>query len=201
MNKLVKNLCIGFALMAAFSCSHYIAPPFTDVVKISQLKPNMKVKQVVDLLGIEPYDIFQMQETGAQMLSFNYRLKKRIIYQYHTINSLEVQRLTSNEESQKGGDLYYDKKYQTVYCMFNRDGDLLSYLTTSGANNKGELIVTGNTIQYYDEKNINSLDSNYNKAHNPFYNSHPINIGINNDGSFNMGGVLKSKKKWYQFWK
>src|ERR1017187_192555 len=104
--KTIKTLCIGFALMAAFSCSHYIAPPFTDVVKISQLKPAMKVKQVVDLLGIEPYDIYHMQETGAQMLCFNYRLKKRIMYQYNTVNYLEVQRQTSNEESQKTGELY-----------------------------------------------------------------------------------------------
>ncbi len=198
MNKKVRNLCMGLMLMTAFSCSRYIAPPFTDVVKVSQLKPNMKVKQVIDLLGIEPYDIYQMQETGAQMLSFNYRLKKRIMYQYNTINFLEVQRLTSNEESQKAGDLYYDKNYQTVYAMFNKDGDLLSYLTTSGANNRGELIVIGNSIQYYDEKNINSLDSSYNKAHNPYYNSRPINIGINKDGSFNNGGAVLPKK-WYHF--
>src|ERR1035437_2243442 len=184
MNKKVKILCVGLALMTAFSCSRYIAPPFTDVVKVSQLKPNMKVKQVIDVLGIEPYDIFYMQKTGAQMLSFNYRLKKRITYQYNTVNALEVQRLTSNEESQKAGDLYYDKNYQTVYTMISKDGDLLSYLTTSGVANKGGLIVIGNTIQRYDEKNINALDSIYNKASNPNYNSKPINIGINRDGSF-----------------
>ena len=199
MNKIVKTLCIGFVLTLAFSCSRYIAPPFTDVVKISQLKPNMKVKQVIDLLGIEPYDIYYLQKTGAQMLSFNYRLKKRISYQYNTVNFLEVQRQTSNEESQKNGDLFYDKKYQTVYAMFNKDGELLSYLTTSGANNKGNLIVIRNTIQRYDEKNISALDSVYNKANNPNYNARPINIGINKDGSFNDNNV--EHKRWFQFWK
>jgi len=199
MNKKVRNLCVGLALMTAFSCSHYIAPPFTDVVKISQLKPNMKVKQVIDVLGIEPYDIYYMQKTGAQMLSFNYRLKKRITYQYNTVNILEVQRQTSNEESQKAGDLYYDKNYQTVYAMISKEGDLLSYLTTSGVANKGGLIVIGNTIQRFDEKNINALDSVYNKASNPNYNSKPINIGINRDGSFNNNPG--ESKKWYQFWK
>src|ERR1039457_6529927 len=173
MNKVIKSLCIGFALIAVFSCSHYIAPPFTDVVKITQLKPNMKVKQVIDLLGIEPYDIYHMQETGAQMLSFNYRLKKRIMYQYNTVNYLEIQRQTSNEESQKGGYLYYDKKYRTVYVMFSKDGDLLSYLTTGGANNKGELVIIGNSIQFYDEKNINLIDSDYNKATKSYYNARP----------------------------
>ncbi len=177
MNKTAKTICIGFALMTAFSCSHYIAPPFTDVIKISQLKPNMKVKQAIDLLGVEPYDIYHMQETGAQMLSFNYRLKKRIMYQYNTVNYMEVQRLTSNEESQKAGDLYYEKKYQTVYIMFSKEGDLLSYLTSSGASNRGSLVLVGNTIQYYDEKNINVLDSI--KSHTLF---RPI--GINGDGSF-----------------
>jgi hypothetical protein len=185
MKKTIKTLSIGFALMTVFSCSHYIAPPFTDVGKISQLKPSMKIKQAIDLLGIEPYDIYHMQETGAQMLCFNYRLKNRIMYQYNTINYLEVQRLTTNEESQKGGDLYYDKKYRTIYIMFSKDGDLLSYLTTGGANNRGELVIIGNSIQFYDEKNINLIDSDYNKATKSYYNARPIEIGVNKDGTLN----------------
>jgi hypothetical protein len=200
INKL-KILACACILLAAASCSRYVAPPFTDVVKISQLKPNMKVKQVIDVLGIEPYDIYYMQETGAQMLSFNYRVKKRIMYVYSTVNYLEVQRQTSNEESQKSGDLFYDKKYQTVYAMFNKDGDLMSYLTTNGINHGAGLIVNGNTIQYYDEKNINVLDSSYNRANNPFYSGKSVNIMLNRDGTFNLGGAPAPTKKWWQFWK
>jgi len=198
MNKAKKVLFLSLTILMAVSCSRYIAPPFTDVTKISQLKPNMKVKQTIDILGVEPYDIFYMQETGAQMLSFNYRLKKRIMYVYNTVNYLEVQRQTSNEESQKAGDLYYDKKYQTVYAMFSKEGDLVSYLTTNGVSAGSSLIVTGNTIQYIDEKNVNMLDSNYNKTFNPNYNNKPYNINLNRDGSFEGA---KPIKKWWQFWK
>ncbi len=200
MSKTMKIVSALLICVTLASCSRYIAPPFTDVVKISQLKPNMKVKQVIDVLGIEPFDIYYMQETGSQMLSFNYRVKKRIMYVYNTVNYLEVQRQTSNEESQKSGDLFYDKKYQTVYAMFNKEGDLMSYLTTNGINNGAGLIINGNTIQYYDEKNINALDSSYNRAHNPFYSGKSVNVMLNRDGSFNLGGTPPAKK-WWQFWK
>ncbi len=200
MIKTCKVLVLGALILMAASCARYVAPPFTDVTKISQLKNNMKVKQVIDVLGIEPFDIYYMQETGAQMLSFNYRVKKRIMYVYNTVNYLEIQRQTSNEESQKSGDLFYDKKYQTVYAMFSKDGDLMSYLTTNGINHGAGLIVNGNTIQYYDEKNINVLDSSYNRAHNPFYSGKSVNIMLNKDGTFNYGAPVQ-QKKWWQFWK
>jgi len=195
MKKKIKFCFVAMGLVTTFSCSRYIAPPFTDVVKISQIKPSMKVKQVIDVLGIDPYDIYYMQETGAQMLSFNYRLKNRVMYPYHTVNHIKVKKQTSNEDSQKAEDIYYEKKHRTVYVLFSKDGELVSYLTTSGASDKGELVVTGNSIQYYDEKNINSLDSNYNKEHNPNYNAQPINIGVNKDGTFGQGA--SQKNKWY----
>lgn len=200
MIKTCKVLVLGALILMMASCARYVAPPFTDVTKISQLKNNMKVKQVIDVLGIEPFDIYYMQETGAQMLSFNYRVKKRIMYVYNTVNYLEIQRQTSNEESQKSGDLFYDKKYQTVYAMFSKEGDLMSYLTTNGINHSAGLIVNGNTIQYYDEKNINVLDSSYNRAHNPFYSGKSVNIMLNKDGTFNYGAPVQ-QKKWWQFWK
>ena len=179
MKKIIGIVMMGMVLITVFSCNRYFAPPFTDVVKIEQLKSGMKVKQVIDILGIEPYDIYYMQETGAQMLSFNYRLKNRVMYVYNTVNRMEVNRQTSNEASQKAGDVCYDKDYRTAYAMFNKNDELISYLTTSGAKDKGELIVTGNSIKYYNDKNVNSLDSTYNKAHNPMYNSvRPINIRI-----------------------
>ena len=177
MKKIVQIIAFCGIVMMTVSCSRYIAPPFTDVSKVTQIKPNMKVKQVIDLLGVEPYDVFYMQETGAQMLSFNYRLKKRIMYAYNTVNLMEAKRQTSNEDSQKAGDLYYDKNYRTVYAMFSKDGDLINYITTSGAKDEGKLIVYGNTIKLYEDKKTTELDADYIKANNPIY------IDINRDGT------------------
>ena len=100
------------------------------------------------------------------------------MYAYNTVNWMEAQRQTSNEDSQKAGDLYYDKKYRTVYAMFSKDGDLINYITTSGAKDKGKLIVYGNTIKMYEDKKTTQLDSDYIKA------NQPINIDINRDGTF-----------------
>jgi hypothetical protein len=174
-------------LITLFSCNRYVAPPFTDVDKISQIKTGMKLRQVSDILGIEPYDVFYIQETGASLYSFNYRLKNRIMYVYSTVNKTEVARQTSDENSQKSGDVYYDKKYRTLYIMFSPSGDMTSYLTTSGVEDKGKLVVTGNSIKLYDDKNTTLVDSTYNKAFNPNYNSRPIHINLGGRGNDNDG--------------
>jgi hypothetical protein len=201
MKTKIKLAVLALGLTTIFSCSRYIAPPFTDVSKVSQVKAGMKIKQVSDILGIDPYDVFYMQETGAQVLSFNYRLKNRIMYVYNTVNRTEVSRRTSDENSQKDGEVFYDKNYRTLYAMFNKDGDLTSYITTSGENDKGKLIVTANTIKYYDEKNTTLVDSTYNKAFNPYYNNRPILIGVGQDGRFfgENGGSNSSSPRWKLF--
>lgn len=172
-------------LTTIFSCSRYIAPPFTDVSKVTQIKAGMKVKQVSDVLGIDAYDVFYMQETGSQVLSYNYRLKNRIMYVYNSVNHIEIRRQTSDENSQKAGEVFYDKKYRTLYAMFSKDGDLTSYITTSGEDDKGKLVLLNNTIKYYDDKNTTLVDSVYNKAFNPYYNNRPVIIGVGPDGRFN----------------
>lgn len=201
MKKQIRIILVAFLLAGVYSCSHYIAPPFTDVGKIAQIKPGMKVKQVVDILGVDPYDIYYIQETGAELLSFNYRVKNRIMYVYTTVNQNEIARQTGNEDSQKSGDVYYDRKYRGLYTMFDKDGNLVSFLTTQGVQDKGELIVIGNTLKYYTDKKTNSLDSLYNKAHNPMYNSgKSLNINLNPDGSFNNGNTIpisKDNNKWF----
>lgn len=194
--KRTKQIC--FALLGVFllsACTRYIAPPFTDVTKITQLKAGMKVKQVSDILGIDPYDIYYQQETGAQILSFNYRLKNRVMNVYQTVNVAEVGRQTSDEDSQKEGEIYYDKNYKTIYVLFSPTGDMTSYITTAGQQDKGKLILLGNTLRLYDEKNITLLDSTYNKAFNPFYSNRPVRISIDRNGKFldeDLGGAHHS---------
>jgi hypothetical protein len=138
-------------------CTPYIAPPFTNVMKVSQIRHGMKVKQVVDLLGVEPYDIYHVQETNAMVASFNYRLKKRII-KLNTLNRDEYVRQTTNEDSQTAGDLYYEKDYKTAYVLFNNDGEVVSYVTSSGIDNSNRILIVNNTIRHINEKNINLLD-------------------------------------------
>lgn len=149
------------------SCYRYVASPFTDIMKISQVKPTMKFKQVVDILGVEPYDIYHIQETGAMLATFNYRLKKRIM-KINSLNHDEFERLTTNENSQTSGELYYEKDYKTLHVLFNKDGEVASFITSEGIDNSNLIVITGNTIQFSDEKNVTLLD--------PAFNSQVINL-------------------------
>jgi hypothetical protein len=161
MTKKTWLAAIAFAGLLITGCSVYVAPPFTDIMKLSQVKPAMKFKQVVDILGVEPYDIYHVQETGAMLASFNYRLKKRIM-RVNTLNHDEYVRRTTNEDSQTAGDLYYEKDYKTAHVLFNKDGEMTSFITTDGVENSNLIVISGNTIQYADEKNINLLDPAFN---------------------------------------
>lgn len=161
--KLLSGLAIGATLLLG-SCAHYfhyVAPPFTNVMKIAQVKPNMKFKQVVDILGVEPYDIYHVEQSGAMLASFNYRLKKRIL-KINTLNRDEFNRETTNENSQTAGELYYERDYKTLHVLFNKEGELASYITSAGVANSNYVVISGNTVQYINQKDITLLDPAFN---------------------------------------
>jgi hypothetical protein len=156
MNQRLAFLLIisAFLLMG---CNKYIAPPFTSVDKISKLKPGMKLRQVVDILGIEPYNIYHMQKSGSQLFTFNYRLKNRKL-KVETLNRDEFSRKTTNEESQTSGVDYYDKHYKTLYVLID-NGELTSFTTTQGADDSEFLMIHQNNLNVISEKYISQYDS------------------------------------------
>ncbi len=155
---LMLMLVLGFT-----SCNKYIAPPFTNVSKISQLRKGMKLKQVQDILEIAPYDIYHLQEDNLSIAVFNYRLEKRVL-RVPTLNRDEFERQTTNETSQINGELYYDKKYKVLYVLLE-DGQLNSFLTSDGYDRSNKLIVSKNTINYVTKNNTHLYDSIYMKSH------------------------------------
>lgn len=157
MKKAKLHTLILASTLVLGSCAVYVAPPFTNVMQISQVKPNMKIKQVVDVLGIEPYDIYHIEESGAMLATFNYRLKKRIM-RVNTLNQDEYVRETTNENSQTAGDLYYEKEYKTLHVLFNKDGEVTSYITSDGIDESNLIVITGNTIKYANDKDVTLLD-------------------------------------------
>ncbi len=153
----MKKYLICFALMwLMISCNRYIAPVFTDVDRISQLKPGMKLRQVVDLLGIEPYDIYHMQGDGSMLLSFNYRTKLRRM-KIPTLNQDEFNRQTTNDESQTAGEIFYDKDYKVLYVII-RDGELSSYTTTNGLQRSEIILIQENNLEVIHKKDISTYD-------------------------------------------
>ena len=86
----------------------------------------------------------------------------------NSLNHDEFERLTTNENSQTSGELYYEKDYKTLHVLFNKDGEVTSYITSDGIENSNLIVITGNTIQFADEKNVTLLD--------PAFNSQVVNL-------------------------
>lgn len=117
----------------------------------------MKLNQVVNILGVEPYNVYHMQSTGNKLFTFNYRLKNRKL-KVPTLNRDEFSRRTTNEESQTAGEVYYDKDYKTLYTMFV-DGELYSFTTTHGVDDSEFLMIHQNNLNVIGEKYISQYDS------------------------------------------
>ena len=154
------TIFLVLVLFGTMACNRYIAPPFTDVDKISRVKTGMKLKQVVDILEIPPYDVYHLQETGSSMYSFNYRLKDRLM-SINTINQDERNRQITNEDSQTKGIIKYNKEYKTLYVLM-KENTVVSMISTSGREDSEQLVIQENNIRFLDESDYSiyeNLDS------------------------------------------
>ncbi len=138
---MLKNVLFGaFVCLTLFSCSNtWIAPPYTDSEKIVGLTPAMDIEAVNTQLGIPPFDIYHLQESGNAILVYNYRLKNRKF-------SYAADAAKHNEESQTKGKLWYSKNSYLVYVLFEA-GKMKSVVTDAGRANSEGLLIANNTIQ------------------------------------------------------
>ncbi|MDH5365498.1 MAG: hypothetical protein OEW67_00805 [Cyclobacteriaceae bacterium] len=133
------------------------APPFTDVQKLLMLKSGMSIDKVKSVLGIDPYDVYHINEESSILLSFSYRLKERR-YKIKTFNQDEILRKTTDEESQTKGNIAYKKKDpKTAYLLF-KDNSLVSMITTEGNRKSETLMIQSNNIVKIDKENITDID-------------------------------------------
>lgn len=145
--------------LAAFvvACNVYKAPPFTDVDKILMLQSGMTLEQVKSTLGVDPYDVYHINEQNSVLVSFSYRLKERR-FKIKTFNQDEIDRKFTNEESQTKGDLRYNKKDpKTAFVLF-KNGQLESVLTTSGKQSSERILIENNNLILIDKDDITDFD-------------------------------------------
>lgn len=160
-SKTIRNWLLQLAIATGItlslgSCNVYIAPKFTDVEKIVALKSGMSIGQINSTLGIEPYDIYHIQESGATLISYNYRVKERRI-KIPTLNANEFERKTTNEASQTAGEVKYDKNYKALFVLI-KEGRLVSMITSSGRAESEYILVNANNIQVISEKNLTQFN-------------------------------------------
>lgn len=152
------KLCsVVFLLIIFSSCNRYVAPVFTNVEQMSQLRPGISIKQTVDILQIEPYNIYDMQTDGSMILAFNYRLKVRRMAP-PTFNKDEFNRQTTNEDSQVAGEEFYSKDYKTLYALY-RDNKLVSFTTTDGMRKSEQILVHNNNQAIIAKENVTTLNN------------------------------------------
>lgn len=113
------TLVLVALLCSLSSCmvNRYIAPPFTSLDKILQLKQGQSVDDVSNTLRIRPYDIVHSHENGSMILIYNYRVKDRNL----PVPSRAANQMIHSEEGQREGEEWYNTAHKELFLLFKND--------------------------------------------------------------------------------
>ncbi len=159
MIKLIINVSILILLTGLLSCSStqfVVAPPFTSVANISNLKTGQTLDEVNSILGISAYDI--LYSSGKDFLCFyNYRILDRKINidhpsDHNTLMSTANEESLSSEKAQVTGEIFYTE-WRRVYVNF-KDGKMSHYVTTNGLKGASFIALINGTIKLLNDKPI-----------------------------------------------
>jgi hypothetical protein len=133
----MKHLII-ITIILFSACSRWIAPPYTNVDKLSEVQIGMNLASVNDVLGIEPYDIY-FKGDNSFIVIYNYRVKDRnMTLSGNAGNSVH------SEFSQTAGSEWYGESYFS-YIYF-QDGFIKSIVTDRGKIKSEDILVKNNNI-------------------------------------------------------
>ena len=164
-------------LFTVTSCSDKtIAPKFTHVEKMLNVKPGMAYDQVKAILGSEPYDIYVDEQSGKAVYTWMYKHDQRYV-------SAKV--LDKKEGATMGDPRVMDQS--TVYCIFSNDYKLESISTTDGRKDAVRLMLFDNTFRVAssDVEKYNSFELSKNKIEI---------IDLGPDEKKGLGGLFGKKK-------
>ncbi|MFA8300934.1 MAG: hypothetical protein ACEPOV_12275 [Hyphomicrobiales bacterium] len=149
----MKNIYIVIiALLFLSGCSRWIAPPYTNVDKLSAVKIGMALKEVNTELGIEPYDVYFKGKDGLVVL-YNYRVKNKRINMIDDYNFL-----SSNKDTQAKEEDWYGKEY---YCYVHFiDDKVKSIITDEGKVKSEDILIKNNNIYLIKKDKIGFYENN-----------------------------------------
>lgn len=185
MNKtsFFKFIITGGVSLIMFSCAQskfVVAPPFTDVEKITKLEVGQSKEKVNEVLGIMPYDILYLND-GNVVYFFNYRLLDRKIGIDNSRENIEKNAKTlSSKESQTKGDIFYSH-WKRLYICF-KNNSLTHFVTDTGLEDANYLELVNGTIKLLNSKNLEL---------NNFY--VPSNVVISNSSASNVSNSVENK--------
>ena len=153
----MKKSTLLFAMVAMLfsACSDKtIAPKFTHVEKMLNLKPGMAYDQVKAILGSEPYDIYVDQNSGKAVYTWMYKHDQRYV---------SAKKLDREEGMTMGDARVVDQS--TFFCIFSSDYKLESFSTSAGRSDAVKLMLFDNTFRVAttDAEKYNSFELSKNK--------------------------------------
>ena len=151
----MKKLALAaFIAIVYSSCTYFIAPPYTSVNELIKVRKGMTISKVNEVLGIQPYDIYTVQDDGGTILVYNYRIKERKM----SVNG-NFAKVTKSERGQKEGIDWYGEPSR-VYILFEED-NVASLITDHGREDAELLMITNNNLQLISREDLVSLTYNH----------------------------------------
>lgn len=132
-----------------------VVPPYTSVDKLVNLKQGMTTGEVSKTLGIEPYDIYHIQEDGSSILVYNYRVKDRKAEIPSEYNKREE--FFHGEGFQTAGVPYYKMESSKAYVLY-KDGKMKSVITDEGKSMSEFIMLINGNLKLLSKEDLNALD-------------------------------------------
>ena len=155
MKKSVIVIVLLTSMMYSCVVSEKVMPPYTNVQKILNVKKGMTLKQTNSTLGIEPYDIYNIQEDGGSILVYHYRTKQRKMTLPEDFKKRE-KILRGEERSQTEGVSWYDTDHKLVYVLF-QDEKVKSLITDQGRADGEFILFSNNNIRKITKDNLTTF--------------------------------------------
>ncbi len=138
-------------LVGCASRTGWIAPPYTDVDKILNVRPGMTISEVNLTLGIDPYDIYYIYADGSFILVYNYRLKDRMMDE-STIDNVAI----TSELAQTVGEPIYRDYSSRLYVKF-KESIVQSLITDAGKENAEYILLVENNVQLLTANELDTI--------------------------------------------
>jgi hypothetical protein len=143
--------------LSGCTTTKWIAPPYTNVEKILNVEQGMNINEVNATLGIEPYNVYNLQEDGSSILVYHYRtMQRRMNVPNNPETKVEV--IRGEERSQTEGAPWYDLDHSLVYILF-RDGRVESLMTDQGRSDAEYLLLVNNNIRAISGEELTTFKS------------------------------------------
>ncbi|MBC8266015.1 MAG: hypothetical protein H8E84_03525 [Flavobacteriales bacterium] len=134
MKNIITLIIVAFAFTAIAQES---IPEYTTIDKLYKISPGMTEKEVTEIIGIPPYDLYHDVANNCKVLVWYYRHKQHSIPSSHE----------DTRESLNGGKVTYVNTEKVYMTFSENDKKLINYFTDQGKERSVSLIAAGRELQ------------------------------------------------------